>query len=585
MTPARLAVVVLVLVGGRVSAQPDNPKKEYKDEDDRPVVDDPSPSASYRLRVKVERVDGGVVVTGVEPDGPATQMNKFGWRPAAGGWLELVLTEFATIQEGDVIEAVDGETVRSTADLARAVNRAGQRCGAAVVRVRDRNTGAAASWVVHPAPDRIEPGVKGIPGLAPPADPKAPPERAPLDPGRQPAYRLLADFAGVFGRVVVTRVDPDGPAAKVKRYGWQEIRKGELTLVQTTAGRLEPGDVIVGVDGAPVSTAAECRAAVDRAGRTAGAAVLRVRDKNTGRVGSGVAYPAPVRVDPAAARPPRRNDKVKLLVLADDDDQVLGKGFRRSAALLVGMAATAPGLQPADAAVLTTSGDAVLPRRPGGRPEPGATALRTAFDRDDVEAAVRDLRVGKDDALVCFVLAHGAHAADGWPADDASQGHRFEQGNARLTRYDLLAALRAPNPALVVLMSDSCGQQLPPAQPPPKKDGPPAAAALAGSPLMDHLLRDYRGVVDVNACTKPELAWYWDPAGGDRIGHFTAALIRANRSDTPLSWDGYLDRVGKLTDERYQDMRRAWPNQAQPKQTPKVFATTKTTLAGDRPVE
>lgn len=499
---------------------------------------------------------GGVRVVQLTPNVPPAQLFRFKWRPAAGGRLELV-ADLSRLDPGDVITDIDG-TVPNGPDALRArLTAAGTTAGMAVIRVRDVNTNAPIDYIVPPLPTAPKPGVVGLPfdiNFGGQGNGPQPAFQA-VNPIDQ-THRLLADLADQNGQVVVTAVNGNGPAAQLHQFGWKlvPIAQGNfnrIDLVITASGRLDAGDAIEAVNGTPVATAAACEAAVDRSGRAIGAAVLDVRDRRTGQVARWVVHPSPTAVGVRKIPlPVGRNQRVKVLILADDKDIDLGKGFRQSAADMLGLLAKVPGVSAADVRVLTTTGKPVEDPPPEGQPPGlGARAVPTQFAAGDIAQALAALQVGPSDALVCCVFAHGAYDRNADP-NGPTKGHLFTVAGRTLTRRELLDELARATPALTVLLSDSCNAEYVP----PVQQQVPVTAYVAGSPLLDHLLRDYRGVVDVNAAALDQRAWYLN-GGLSPGGLFTRALIGADAPDTPMSWEGYLGRAGQDLNAAYKAMR------------------------------
>lgn len=112
--------------------------------------------------------------------------------------------------------------------------------------------------------------------------------------------------------------------------------------------------------------------------------------------------------------------------------------------------------------------------------------------------SIERIRVKPDDAIVFYWAGHGAFDADGHYLQMPKGGNLY--------RSTLLGALKRKQARLTVLLTDSCAvhhdvtagmPQVSPASPDPNR---------ATSPLFDELFFKTRGVVDVNAAEKGELA-------------------------------------------------------------------------------
>jgi hypothetical protein len=110
-------------------------------------------------------------------------------------------------------------------------------------------------------------------------------------------------------------------------------------------------------------------------------------------------------------------------------------------------------------------------------------------------AAIGRYQPGSDDAFVFFWIGHGAHDP---------QGHFLDMpGRGRLHRREIVAAMQARQPRLVVVVTDSCNVFLP--------GGPPLAAFKVispqrVSPLFDELFFKSRGLVNVNSSTEGQVS-------------------------------------------------------------------------------
>lgn len=104
----------------------------------RPTLPPDRPTA-YRLQFEaVEIPGGGLRLTAIAPDSPLLRMSPIN-NPGA-----LVRAEV-----GDILVAVDGRVVRSSADYWAAMDRAGNNAGDAIISLRDVNTGTVHDWQVQ----------------------------------------------------------------------------------------------------------------------------------------------------------------------------------------------------------------------------------------------------------------------------------------------------------------------------------------------------------------------------------------------------------------------------------------------------
>jgi len=147
-------------------------------------------------------------------------------------------------------------------------------------------------------------------------------------------------------------------------------------------------------------------------------------------------------------------------------------------------------------------------------------------------AYYRDLKVGRDDALFFYYAGHGA--------TDPEKGHFLalqELNTKPLLRVDLLRAMQARQPGLVVLMTDCCSNRF--AMPgKTRRVYTDEGTAQTIQPVLRCLLYQSRGVVDITASSGN--ASFGDDHDG---GIFTRAfdkLVRDGVTKSDADRDGFV---------------------------------------------
>jgi len=95
-----------------------------------------------------------------------------------------------------------------------------------------------------------------------------------------------------------------------------------------------------------------------------------------------------------------------------------------------------------------------------------------------------------------------------------------------------------PQPRLTILITDSCGTQLPPAQ-----AAIAPAAAAPPTDLLFYLLFQSRGTIDMNSAAPGKEAFYWpvnSPKGG---GFLTRAFWNTSVYGKGASWLDFFNQV------------------------------------------
>jgi hypothetical protein len=226
----------------------------------------------------------------------------------------------------------------------------------------------------------------------------------------------------------------------------------------------------------------------------------------------------PVRV----STPP---SSIKILMLSNVTDPVLGQGFAANEAFISSLLQNQAG----------TKG--VI------------TKLRTAsqLTQSNILQTINSLAVGQNDTLICYVSTHGGFDENG---DGDPNSHFFGFPNGTMKRTTLFNALHAQNARLTILISDSCFSSVNPSQ----NLAAPAFTAVEQTNALYYLLRYYQGEVDINGASPFHYGIYvkQDGSGG---GVFSRAFWRRSLYANPNdNWsDFFSDLVGATKAEFHSD--------------------------------
>ena len=165
-------------------------------------------------------------------------------------------------------------------------------------------------------------------------------------------------------------------------------------------------------------------------------------------------------------------------------------------------------------------------------------------DRSLILNTINSLRVDAADGLVFYYSGHGA-------TDLGSEHHYFElDSGEELLRQDVREALQNRNCRLAVLMSDCCSGFRPLGSP-QRGVGELQLDQLTGN--VRHILLNFRGLVDLQSSTAPELAW-----ADEHGGVFTTALAHVLRQ-SDLSgvdaWESLHAQLCRFTNRGYRQLR------------------------------
>jgi hypothetical protein len=261
---------------------------------------------------------------------------------------------------------------------------------------------------------------------------------------------------------------------------------------------------------------------------------VTVRDKNTGRDIVWEVETAQV-VPPGPLLPPaaKRATGIKILVVADTDDEKIGKFIEVSLGRLKEQLEQIPDVPPEKVQVRYLTGPQVN--------------SKTIMDE------VNALRVGPTEAVLYYHLGHGAYDPTK-AAGDPSGGHLFSLKDANLFRKPVWDALRAKRAQLTVMISDTCNTAV----------DTPGSSARRASPIartgesraLAALLLDHAGEVNVSGSSRDQFGWFSKDLGGWWSDAVLYTLTTPNAlPGGAVTWDAFLRVAGDKCSNTYQTAR------------------------------
>ncbi len=180
------------------------------------------------------------------------------------------------------------------------------------------------------------------------------------------------------------------------------------------------------------------------------------------------------------------------------------------------------------------------------------------------------------DTLFFFYSGHGATLG--------AKGHCLTMTHGVLARNDLLRAMQALNPRLIVALTDCCSKEVLAKN----RAGRIPPNPRATWPVMDQLFFSHKGVADINGCEADSFSWnFGDDQGVAKGGTFTVALtpLLCARPETfgvkdgLVTWADFAPRLQQDTDRLFQQIKKAAVQAdagsqigMQQKQWPQVFS-------------
>jgi hypothetical protein len=181
---------------------------------------------------------------------------------------------------------------------------------------------------------------------------------------------------------------------------------------------------------------------------------------------------------------------------------------------------------------------------------PTKIILGDEVTQKNILAAVDNMNVGKDEAILCYYSGHGSVDSD-HAAGDSSGDRYFSLPQGALYQKTLYDHLRNKRARFVVLLSDSTPSRA------PIKSQPAGArpAEAAKNPVLNSLLFRFRGAVDVDDSTRDLPGW-----GDENGGLFTQALrdaVNPKLYANPqfVTWKQFLDKLSDATNKRFQKLK------------------------------
>ena len=330
------------------------------------------------------------------------------------------------------------------------------------------------------------------------------------------------------GCLLVTWVDRDNPASRMTKVGEPQL-----------GGFLEPGDLIVQIEGKKTKTVAD----YFRALRSAGPKVtLTIRDVNSGAEEEWSIATTKVSVPiPPDAQHNVSNSKLHVVYAAQTD-----KGEKTQQQSIA---------QYMKENVLEFNSlvkSAIREGRLGSFTqlnEPNCNAL-------DLLRAVDNLTIAPQDALLVMYQGHGGYdraLASGDPAG----GHFLTLTKGGLPRKDLLQHMLAKQPRLALLMTDCCNAK--------SKIWLPNRPVYemrthehTGWTGLEELVFCYRGVLDLNGCAHDSFSWYSPETGGPFAHTAFHKLLNLTREPT-RNWESTWAAITKATDVLFLEQKTRTP--------------------------
>lgn len=349
--------------------------------------------------------------------------------------------------------------------------------------------------------------------------------------------QVLADFTPQG--MVLREVDPNGPAAHV------------IDPATGAEGALEPGDLIVQIDGRPIRSGDDYFRAMDATAARGGVLAMLVRDVRTGQLirrdtravqiqqVARPIIPNPPLINPNV--PPfgpngRRATRVQVLLIGLTADQTIGESIKVNLRRLGSVLTDTPGIQPNDIRYLAG---------------PNLSA-------QSVMDFIRQTEVRESEALFCYYAGHGAFDPQLAGPDDPSGGHYFQIPNGDLARRDVANQLLDKRARLTVLITDTCNvqaqfQQRAPQNAPAFGEG----IKQIGNQGLARLLFGHVGFVDVSGTSRGQYGW----SSPDIGGWFTDALVQSFesnqvRNNPNVTWNNVMQLSGPRTEAIYQARRQ-----------------------------
>jgi hypothetical protein len=185
--------------------------------------------------------------------------------------------------------------------------------------------------------------------------------------------------------------------------------------------------------------------------------------------------------------------------------------------------------------------------------------------RDKIMSEIQyGMEVGRDDTLFVFYIGHGKQTRDPqYQGAEYQMGHYLDLQLAsksstqyqQLWRSELLRAMKAREPRLAVLITDSCFASSSPSDDSMELKSSVLFKAIQSVPetkrnvdIVRHLFLDQRGVININSCMPTEVALgtVFTPTLVDEMTGWAGG----DTGDLDPSWEVFFNYIKKKTQEK-----------------------------------
>ena len=295
-------------------------------------------------------------------------------------------------------------------------------------------------------------------------------------------------------------------------------------------GALEAGDIITQVDGRPIRSMPDYRAAMDASRATEGRVTLSVIDIATGLTKTWQA-------------------RAEMVQLWQRSTQLNQPRIRRAHFILIGLT-NDPSIGEASSRNLTAVRNLISEEVTSER-----IAGITVLEKDDCNGekilrVINQLAIPSTDTLFVYYSGHGAYDPRRVSPTDLSEGHFFQIPTGDLMRRQLWESMVQKRARLTVLITDTCnvesfvreGRAVQEQRTVLRRDHAPFALLLLG----------HQGAIDISASDKNQYSWFSSNYGG----WFTidACRILRNNNDWSASYQQIRTQVNETFKQRKQDV-------------------------------
>jgi hypothetical protein len=174
-----------------------------------------------------------------------------------------------------------------------------------------------------------------------------------------------------------------------------------------------------------------------------------------------------------------------------------------------------------------------------------------------IKAALKDMHPKQNDAVIVYILAHGAYDQKGHFFQlEATQAEPSDTSAGKnMYRQEISKILAEMNVRLSVFISESChsfGQF----QRPDYRPAASTGATIGGLTPLEDLLLNYSGTIEINAAARDQFGWASSVYGGMYSYNFSKKLTSTGLNPED-GWRNILETVGQSTNLLYQNIRAA----------------------------